>query len=56
MKLSAPKKVTFYIALILIVLGLIAKLGAVAALTGLAFWFVFAGAVVLVLSVLLSGL
>ena len=56
MKLSAPKNVTFYIALILIVLGLVAKLGVVAALVGYAFWLVFAGAVLLALAVLLKGL
>ena len=56
MKLSAPKNATFFVALILIVLGLVAKLGLVAAIAGYAFWLVFAGAVLLVLSVVLSGL
>lgn len=56
MKLSAPKNVTFIIAAVLIVLGLVAKLGVVSALAGAAFWLVFAGAVLLCLAVLLSGL
>lgn len=56
MKLSAPKNVTFIISVVLVALGLVAKLGVVAAITGYAFWLVFAGAVLLALAVLLKNL
>lgn len=47
MKLSAPKQITFWIALFLAVVGLVAQLGIIAALSGYAFWFAFIGFVVL---------
>ena len=56
MKLSAPKNVTFIISLVLVALGLVAKLGVVSAIAGYAFWLVFAGAVLLALAVLLKNL
>ncbi len=56
MKLSAPKNATFCVALILIVIGLVAKFGVIPAIAGFAFWFVFAGALLLCLAVMLKGL
>ncbi len=47
MKLSAPKFVTFVIALVLAVDGLLAHLGIIAALAQYAFWLVLAGFVLL---------
>jgi hypothetical protein len=57
MKLSLPKMITFWIAVILGVLGLIGKLAPSTAIIGpYAFWFVFVGLVVLVLGLLVNGL
>lgn len=56
MKLNEPKVVTFWIAVILGVLGIIAELVTIPVLSGLAFWLVVAGLVVLVLGNLLKGL
>lgn len=55
MRLSRPKDVTFWIAVILGVLGLLGKLGIISALAANAFWFVFAGLVLLVLGNLLRN-
>ena len=54
MKLRAPKNITFYVAVILAVLGLISQLFSV--LPGFAFWLVLVGFVVLALGNLLEGL
>lgn len=56
MKLSAPKKSTFYIALVLAVLGLLGALGVVGAVAGYAFWLAFVGYVVLALGNYVKGL
>lgn len=56
MNLTAPKNITFWIAVILGVLGLIGKVATVAFLTPYAFWLVFFGLVVLVLGLLIKGL
>ena len=56
MKLTPPKVVTFWIAVVLAVLGLIGELGVVAALSGFAFWLAFAAFVVLALGLLVKGL
>lgn len=55
MRLSAPKQITFWIAVILAVIGLVAQLGIVAALGGYAFWFVFVGFVVLAAGCFFEG-
>ncbi len=55
MKLSPPKQITFIIALILAVLGVLALL-AIPALSGVSFWLVLVGFVVLALGSLLEGL
>jgi hypothetical protein len=56
MKLSAPKFVTFLVALVLVLAGVLAQLGVVAVLAQYAFWLVLAGFVVLALAVLLKDL
>ena len=56
MKLSAPKVVTFWIAVILALLGVLAFLGSIPALSGIAFWLVVAGFVLLALANLMKGL
>jgi general stress protein CsbA len=47
MKLSAPKNVTFYVAVVLGVLGLLGALIPLGFITGLSFWLVFVGFLVL---------
>lgn len=56
MKLSRPKVVTFWIAVILAALGVLALLGNIASLSEYAFWLVVAGFVLLVLGNLLNDL
>jgi hypothetical protein len=56
MKLSAPQKVTWWIALVVGVVGIIAHLVTVPILSGLAFWLLAAAFVLLVLATLLKGL
>ena len=56
MKLSAPKNLTFYIAIVGAVIGLLGQLGVIAAVAPFAFWLVFAAFVLLALGNLLSGL
>ncbi|MDF1500356.1 MAG: hypothetical protein P1P76_07805 [Anaerolineales bacterium] len=54
--LSAPKVVTWWIAVGLGVLGLLGYLGTVAALSEYAFWLVAAGLLLLILATLLRDL
>lgn len=56
MNLSAPKNVTFYIAVVLAVLGLLGAIIQIPVITGLAFWLVFVGFLVLAASVLFPNL
>lgn len=56
MKLSAPKNVTWWVAVILGLAGLLGFLNVVAFLSGFAFWLVFVGFVLLVLGTLLKDL
>lgn len=56
MKLSAPKNVTFWIAVALAVLGLLGSQGVFAGLSSYAFWLVLAGFVVLALGNLMKDL
>jgi hypothetical protein len=56
MKLSAPKVITWWIAVILGVLGLLGHLAIVPALGTYAFWFVAAGLVVMALGTLIKDL
>jgi predicted membrane channel-forming protein YqfA (hemolysin III family) len=56
MKLSAPKVVTFWIAVALAVLGLLASQGVLSGLSSYAFWLVVAGFVLLALGNLMKDL
>ncbi len=56
MKLSAPKIVTWWVAVILGLAGLLGFLNVVAFLSGFAFWLVFVGFVLLVLGTMLKDL
>lgn len=56
MKLSRPKVVTFWIAVILAALGVLASQGLFAPLSTYAFWLVVAGFVVLMLGNLLNDI
>ena len=56
MNLSEPKAMTFYIAAGLAVLGLLGFLIQLPVITGLAFWLVLAGFVVLAIGVLMPNM
>jgi len=56
MKLSEPKVVTFWIAVVLAALGILANLGTIPALASMAFFLVAAGFVLLALGNLMKGL
>jgi hypothetical protein len=56
MKLSAPKQVTWLVAVILGVIGLIAQLVTIPVLSGLAFWLVLIALVILVVATYIPGL
>lgn len=56
MKLSAPKNVTWWVALALGVLGLIGFVGKVGFLSTYAFWLVLAGLVLMLVAVMVKRL
>lgn len=56
MKLSAPKQLTFWIAVVVAVIGVIASLVAIPVLSGLALWLVVIGFVILAAANVLGGL
>jgi threonine/homoserine/homoserine lactone efflux protein len=56
MTLSAPKQITFWIAVVIAVVGVIASLVTIPVLSGFAFWLVVIGFVVLALGNLVDGL
>jgi hypothetical protein len=56
MKLTAPKMITFWVAVILGVLGLIGTVTNVPFVSANAFWFEFVAFVLLVLGLLVKGL
>lgn len=56
MNLTAPKQITFIIAVVLAVLGLLATLIPLGFLTGMALWIILLGFLVLALGVLLPDL
>jgi len=56
LKLSEPKVVTFWISVILAVLGVLASQGMLSGLSSYAFWLVVAGFVLLALGNLMKGL
>ena len=53
MRLSAPKKIVFYVSLVLIIVGLLGLF--ITELEAFRFWFVLAGYVLLALGNLLKG-
>ena len=56
MRLSAPKNITWWIAVILGVLGILGSLTSIPFVSDNAFWFVAIGFVLLALATLLKGL
>jgi hypothetical protein len=54
MKITPPKQITFWIAIVLAVLGLLGQF--VSVLAPFSFWLVLAGFVLLVLGLLIEGL
>ena len=56
MKLSAPQQITWWIALIVGVIGIIAHLVTIPVLTGIAFWLVAIAFVLLLVATLVKGL
>jgi hypothetical protein len=56
MKLTPPKVITFWIAVILGLLGFLGFVLTIPLISTYAFWFLFAGFVLLVLSLLVEGL
>jgi hypothetical protein len=56
MKLNAPKQITWWIAVILGVVGIVAYLAAIPVLSAIAFWIVAVALVLLALATYLPGL
>jgi hypothetical protein len=56
MKLSAPKQVTFWVAVVIGLVGLVAGLVPIPVVSPFAFWVVVVGFVILALANLLEGL
>ena len=56
MKLSAPKVITWWVALVLAVVGIIASLVTIPVLSGFAFWLVAIAAVLLLIATAIEGL
>jgi len=56
MKLNPPKMITFWIAVVLGVLGFLGNFATIPFVSANAFWFVFLGFLLLVLGLLVKGL
>jgi len=56
MQLSAPKQITWWVALALVVIGIIAQLVTIPVLSGLAFWIVAVAAVLLLVAAFIPNL
>jgi heme/copper-type cytochrome/quinol oxidase subunit 1 len=56
MKLTPPKRVTFWISVVLALLALVSTFVAIPVVSAYSFWFLFAGFVLLVLGLLIKGL
>ncbi len=56
MKLQTPKLVTFWIAVALVIIGVLATLVSMPPISGFAFWFVVVGFILLAAGNLVSGL
>lgn len=56
MNLSEPKKITFWIAVVVAVIGVLAQLITIPVLSGLAFWLVVIAFIILAAGNLMEGL
>jgi len=56
MRLSRPKDITWWIAVVLGFLGLLGHLGIISALSGFAFWLAFAGFLLLMIGTLFKNI
>lgn len=56
MRLQAPKLITFWIAVALVIIGILATLISMPPISGFAFWFVVIGFIVLAAGNLVNGL
>jgi hypothetical protein len=56
LKLSAPKQITWLIAVILGVIGLLAQLVTIPVLSSLAFWIVLVALILMLVATFISGL
>ncbi len=56
MNISAPKQVTFWVAVIVAVVGVLAQLVTIPVLSGFAFWLVVLGFIILAAGNLMEGL
>ncbi|GER80760.1 MAG TPA: hypothetical protein PKC99_17665 [Anaerolineales bacterium] len=56
MKLTPPKQFTFWISIVLALVGLLGQIGVIGAVAGFAFWLAFIGFVLLVAGLLVKGL
>jgi threonine/homoserine/homoserine lactone efflux protein len=56
MQISAPKQITFWIAVVIAVVGVLAKLVSIPVLSGLALWLVVIAFIVLAAGNLVEGL
>ena len=56
MNISAPKQITFWIAVIVALIGVLASLVTIPVLSPLAFWIVVLGFIILALGNLMEGL
>ena len=55
MKLSAPKNVTWWVAVVLGVLGLLGSFMTIPVISGLSFWLLFLGFAVLAVATMIEG-
>ncbi|MGD0576184.1 MAG: hypothetical protein ABSB61_12610 [Anaerolineales bacterium] len=56
MKLSAPKQVTFWVAVVVAVIGIFGSLVTIPVLSGFAFWLVVIAFIILLLGNLIDGM
>ncbi len=56
MKLSAPKQVTFWVAVVIGLIGLVVQIAQISILLPYAFWIVVVGFVILILGNMVKGL
>jgi heme/copper-type cytochrome/quinol oxidase subunit 1 len=56
MKLSAPKQVTFIVAVVIALLGLLGSFVAIPMISGYSFWLVVVGFIILAAATMMEGL